>query len=534
MRNLKKAHCSFSNFQSIPPQKAAEFVVRAIGDVGPDPLLPYCAQCIFGALHVIYPKDTVDAASEFTREADVAGADVADLKPAVRMQLLQRKHFHPFWTVMTRFLTVARDETQEIRFLFRFAGCFNCYTAPPRSPYIAEFHRIAQMLYPGIENSDGNFVMVCIHKMVSTLNDCLAMANAVKVAQNAQARRWPTSTKDIMPYGGKTTTHMLLRWANYTEDIAFTAFGILGHIVKICGTLIIDDITANQDVGEVFVSTGWRICRDATKVLCTTDEDDEDYSRKLAVAAEFRQRATFAAGFLEAATMLAPEIFPALIAGREGKMVQLFSLILEVAHAYSVSADPTLDAQFESFNWSRFSEWACQILADHSDLQPLLGKLHRDIARSQRTIEDPLDTVYRVLAAAKASARCHAPGCTESMASTGQEFKRCSACRVAGYCCKDCQIRAWKSNPNPHKRICAQIKALVDKGGGLDDRDRFVSNCRETKVSAEEVLEVARWDFNTRVVESDSKANTDGAVEFDELYWQLNPDWGQMLSRRRG
>jgi hypothetical protein len=42
------------------------------------------------------------------------------MKPAVRMQSLQRKHFHAFWTALTRFLPVVRDDKQEIRFLFDF------------------------------------------------------------------------------------------------------------------------------------------------------------------------------------------------------------------------------------------------------------------------------------------------------------------------------------------------------------------------------------------------------------------------------
>ncbi|KAJ6590419.1 hypothetical protein DFH09DRAFT_1074056 [Mycena vulgaris] len=412
--------------------------------------------------------------SDFTRDANVADDGVTDMNPA-------------------------------IHFLFDFAGCFKYFAGPP-DPHIAVFHRIAEVIYPKVKNIEGQFVMICIHKMVSTLNDCLAMANSVKVAQNLQTSRWPTSTKDIIPCGGKITTQMFLRWAHYTEDMAFMAFGILGHMVKICGTLIISDVAANAEVGEVFVSTGFRMCRDATKLLCHHPCDESrDYTDDLVAAAEFRQRATFVAVFLESATTLAPEIFTALIAGREAKM---------------------LDAQFETFDWAIFSRCARQILGDHPELQPLLGKLHWDIAQSQRTIEDPLDTVQRVLAAAKSRTRCHAPGCPQSLASTGQEFKHCSACRVAAYCGKACQTRAWKSGPHAHRRICAQITALVAKGGGLDDRASFVRNCREAQVSTEEALEVAKWEFNLGVTASGSGglANADGADGFDELYWKLHPN----------
>ncbi|KAJ7881147.1 hypothetical protein B0H13DRAFT_936617 [Mycena leptocephala] len=529
-RSTKKSHCSFSKFRSISPEAAADFVVSAIGDSGPEVPLRYCAQCLYGAIHVVYPKDTVDAASEFTRE--VADDGVAEIKPAVRMQSLQRKHFHAFWTALTRFLTVVRDDKQEIRFLFDFATC-KCSMATPSNPHIAQFHHIAKVIYPQFVKIHGQFVMACIHKMVSTLNDCLAMCNTVKVAQNSQNSRWPTSTKDIMPHGGKITTKAFLRWAHYGEDLAFTAFGVLGHMAKICGSLIIGDITANPDVGEDFVSTGWRMCHDATDGLCDPD-DHSDFPDRLSLAADFRQRATFAAVFLESATTFAPEIFPVLLAGREARMVQLLSLILEVRDAPSVYLDPELDAQFEFFDWTIFSALARQILADHPELQPLIGKLHSDIIVVQWAIEDPLHTVHQVLVAAKSRTRCHAPGCPHSLASTGTEFKRCAACRVAAYCGKACQTRAWKSGPHAHKQICAQVKTLIAKGGGLDDRDAFVENCRKANVSADEALEVAKWEFNPGVPMTASKwngndpaansANPDGASDFDEMFWKLRPN----------
>jgi hypothetical protein len=71
-----------------------------------------------------------------------------------------------------------------------------------------------------------------------------------------------------------------------------------------------------------------------------------------------------------------------------------------------------------------FSALARQILADHPELQLLIGKLHSDIIVAQWAIEDPLHTVHRVLVAAKSRTRCHAPGCPYSLASTGTEFKR--------------------------------------------------------------------------------------------------------------
>ncbi|KAJ7780248.1 hypothetical protein DFH07DRAFT_467999 [Mycena maculata] len=480
-------------------------------------------------MHVVYPKDTVEAVSDFTRAADVADDGVADVKPQVRMQMLQRKEFHAFWTAVTRFLSVVREDQQEIRFLFDFAQCVKCFEVTPANPHLVEFHRIATVLYPGLKKRHEQFVFICIHKMVSALNDCLAQANSVKAARSSQNSRWPRSTTDILPYGGKIATQAFVRWAHYTEDMAFTAFGILGHMVKICGTLIIGDMTANADIGEAFVSTGFRMCRDGTTAICGLHDDCSD---QLAAAAEFRQRATFAAGFLEAATTLAPEIFAVLVATRELKMVQLLSLILEVCDAYSVAFDPELDAQFKSADWTIFSTRALRILSDHPELHSKLGKLHRSIVAGQRAIEDPLHTAYSVLAAAKSRTCCHAPGYPHSLATTGREFKRCAACRVAAYCSKASQARAWKSGRYAHKQICSHIVSLLATGGELGDA--FVRNCRAAEVSAEDALLVTKWEFNPSVAASDAgrRANAEVFAELNEVFWQLHPDQHPQAAER--
>ncbi|KAJ7777430.1 hypothetical protein B0H16DRAFT_957553 [Mycena metata] len=529
----QRVHCSVSKFKPISPEAAADFVASALGDAGPGVHLRYCAQCLYGALHIIYPKDTVEAASDFTGAKDVTDEGVEDVKPSVRMHRLQRKHFHPFWTALVRFLTVVRDSTQEIDFLFDFAAC-ECFAARPPNPHLAEFHRIPDVLYPQLNQLHGHITGVCIHKMVSTLNDCLAMANTVKVAKNVQNSRWPTCTKDILPHGAENTVKAFLRWACFAEDMAFTTFGALGHMVKICGSLIVSDITANSEFGDVFVSTGLRVCRDAAKAVCSVHGE---YHDQLVAAAEFCQRATFVGVFLESATSVAPEIYAAILPSHEEKMVQLMSLILELRTANSVAFEPVLEAQFEFFDWTIFSTLARQILVDHPDLQLPTGEFHRDIVTTQRAIEDPLLMAYKALVTAKSRTRCHAPGCPQSLASAGCEWKRCSACRVAAYCGKPCQTRAWKSGPYAHKTICPQIKALVTKGGGLDDQDAFIRNCRAADVSADEALNVAKWEFHPTLTSSAKPrlpmilGNTAGAAEFDptavdfnDVYWRLHPN----------
>lgn len=51
--------------------------------------------------------------------------------------------------------------------------------------------------------------------------------------------------------------------------------------------------------------------------------------------------------------------------------------------------------------------------------------------------------------------------------STGREFQRCSKCKVACYCSKACQAKAWTNTENPHKCSCKITCQLIELGGGL-------------------------------------------------------------------
>ncbi|KAJ7812676.1 hypothetical protein B0H13DRAFT_2383139 [Mycena leptocephala] len=291
------------------------------------------------------------------------------------------------------------------------------------------------------------------------LNDCLAMCNTVKVAQNSQNRRWPTSTKDIMPHGGKVTTQAFLRWAHYAEDMAFAAF-------------------ANPEAGEIFVSTGWRMCRDATEACVMKSYTFLMLGTTMNMTIGFLRRLNSAS---------APR--------RETKMVQLLSLILEVRDAPSVFWDPELVDQFKSFDWTIFSALARKILVDHPNCSHRSG----NCIGTSFLISGPLRTRCMQLT------ECSLPNGAAPVATRRMPpIHRVHRHRVQTLRClsggrllrQGMSTRAWKSGPHAHKHICAKIKTLIAKGGGLDDRDAFVENCRKANVSADEALEVAKWEFN--------------------------------------
>jgi hypothetical protein len=44
-----------------------------------------------------------------------------------------------------------------------------------------------------------------------------------------------------------------------------------------------------------------------------------------------------------------------------------------------------------------------------------------------------------------------------------EDVKRCSRCKIVGYCGAECQKKGWKS----HKKVCSQLAATREAGGGV-------------------------------------------------------------------
>jgi hypothetical protein len=57
------------------------------------------------------------------------------------------------------------------------------------------------------------------------------------------------------------------------------------------------------------------------------------------------------------------------------------------------------------------------------------------------------------LSCEKSLSKCSNPHCV-IIETTQGEFKRCSVCRIAKYCCRECQRAHWKS----HKQFCKNIR----------------------------------------------------------------------------
>lgn len=61
---------------------------------------------------------------------------------------------------------------------------------------------------------------------------------------------------------------------------------------------------------------------------------------------------------------------------------------------------------------------------------------------------------------------CSAVSCQLTFTHVANDYKMCNRCFAVGYCSKPCQVRDWKDEWYPHKRVCPLICKMLEARGG--------------------------------------------------------------------
>jgi hypothetical protein len=84
----------------------------------------------------------------------------------------------------------------------------------------------------------------------------------------------------------------------------------------------------------------------------------------------------------------------------------------------------------------------------------------QEALRVRRT--DPVMRLARTAFGSSWSQRCYGPGCIVTYADRSKDFKRCSGCRTAVYCSRQCQAAAWRHPKAAHREVCSIYRAYED------------------------------------------------------------------------
>ncbi|KAF9476979.1 hypothetical protein BDN70DRAFT_995266 [Pholiota conissans] len=411
-----------------------------------------------------------------------------------------------FWRSQMHFLFAVRTDEQTQQLLDYLNRC-SCRIRDSR---IREYHQI------GRKTEEALLERTCVAEETQTpaiafitdlflnLVTVLESAHLKSIAKRTSTGHWPTCPEDLMPFGPEELVNSFIVWSRFIPD--FVVFHAAALCAQFCGSILQPYITQPAltrcvvDAARRFFDRTW------TAIVSRTP------SRRRAMGKAFlHQIRTFLQYFSILFDPQPAERKMTMLDGYELKAIQVCSLLLYAAHDPRLLVTPREAATIRKGLAGQGSQFCFCIAVYIYPLPTVL--LHPSIYKENQTvlptaIEPPTEGTFEGLnefsaltsdeqypafsedelpeddpeaaAALYASVAgmvvrhirhvrfdmyCSARDCPNSIQSTGRSFQRCTACGVASYCNKLCQINSWKSEQFPHKNICRILKNLVSVAG---------------------------------------------------------------------
>lgn len=133
----------------------------------------------------------------------------------------------------------------------------------------------------------------------------------------------------------------------------------------------------------------------------------------------------------------------------------------------------------------------CAVLPAHEkgDRPPVLRAVDE---RTVALLKDPFLNLHNSLHRVRLERQCYSSVCTRSRGAQTKLLK-CSKCRLAQYCSRECQKADWRCETHPHKEICDMLQELfvfttLDASG-----ETFSAACVEHEFPLERVDRLIAW-----------------------------------------
>ncbi|EJD49424.1 hypothetical protein AURDEDRAFT_182952 [Auricularia subglabra TFB-10046 SS5] len=312
--------------------------------------------------------------------------------------------------------------------------------------------------------------------LCDVVGPCLLYSRGL-TTQRFGTNLWPTSPKDLMPFGPAQTFKCLMHWLA-TEDsanIASTLTGVMAYVRR--------DFMAELEspsIREEFVSA---ICHQletaaAEEIDLDGDEWDGPGDRRPAYRIS-------CLGILLQLIATGPgsqaDSLPALVRGFESKFLDALLC------ARDASPPGLTKEQLRLFASTIYE-------AQGTPLRRMPADIREYTLDSLEAQDNPYRRLFNQIFTLRNNIGCATPGCTVHPQDVpGGKLQRCGACKLVQYCSRECQKRHWKAAEYPHKRVCVQLKDLqvdVPLGTRIESYDEFMDTC-ENVLTAEEADKLA-------------------------------------------
>lgn len=369
-----------------------------------------------------------------------------------------------------------------------------CSCSLSSEPLVAVYHELGRHYvntYKSPYHSPAAILVLLLFERPAVI---LRGTGGIRVAKGQGAKRWPTCTSDIIPFGPDITVKSIGQWIILLPEPMPLTF--LGLSLELCGGSLFTAVTASPTFLKQFI------------VAFRTD------------CARLRQPYRWQI-ILHHLWLIAEFLFRAMSAATSRNSITTWTRGFEV-ELLKVLSDAT-DICFDPRLTSSDSEEAATRPAMAANIFHAFGvHFARDVERPPglhprlALVEPKDDSDDSVTYAAyfirtfRQDRRCHAAGCSNTFPEVGSTYQKCSACTVIAYCSTSCQVADWKDARYPHKEYCPKIQTFVAAGGGLgklDDAESFMQGF-DHEAGGTALSEIETWG-RVRAAEKEAEDTAD-------------------------
>src|ERR1700733_14887592 len=252
--------------------------------------------------------------------------------------------------------------------------------------------------------------------------------------------------------GPETTVESLVTWSRFMANPS--VFVLVGHLVQICGSLILPAVVASKSAPNYMIEYGNQICSDLSDASLDDNGQVED-----SAAAEFRTKLEELTSFTRILLPLPPRLNLDMHSGIERRAFDFATRAISIITSPIIAQSYRLDLACVTKILTDYATMLFVVMPEpiglsRSHLHPVI----RSALDRAMKCPSPAAGAFKVMHFARTIQVCFAPGCPESAQSSGRVYMRCSGCHIVAYCGKDCQRRAWADENHPHSSICKKMK----------------------------------------------------------------------------
>ncbi|PPR06589.1 hypothetical protein CVT24_001770 [Panaeolus cyanescens] len=373
-----------------------------------------------------------------------------------------------FWSTLYGFLMIKRSDKQ-LQSLFEHLT--KCSCKPDSYGFHATYVATKHVHGPGCLSAHRPYQEAeqLIYHAFQAINQNLdpELLNIKEVTKGI-SKTWPHKIGNLMPNGADDLVHNIVQWHNilpWTHTSTMTRTVL--NVTKICGSVIFDSLIKYDATNILVLDPTRRGCDRLLQVL-EANGRLAPYDRQLFD--------TVMTDFLDYLTEISAQlpISGLIFNGGETKAIQLCSIILYLIPSLTLACtDP-----IEALSFPMVSGW----IAHFAGLLYQTAKLHLpgrpsfpvnpDIVDKNENRPPPREkpppehAISLAIMVSRLYYPCSAPSCQLTFSHVANEYKKCAKCAAVAYCSKACQVKDWKDEWYPHKRVCPLVCQIIEARGG--------------------------------------------------------------------